>query len=363
MGEKPQELMDDDNKETDRYALALTFLDRVKQYPDIEHITMGSYSIPYSGSISYENVYTNSDSSEYYLRKRRVTSDFFKVFNIPMQSGRVFNWQDEGDKDCVIISALKKDGFGNYWSPLLPLSQIQELHVVGRDEHKKVIGTTGHIMDAYWGQYTSTVYHPLKKEDVNLFANEIAVRIKPGAEKDFPKRFKKEMKERLNIGPYYLASVDPIQKYKEIQAYQHGITGKMYNVYAVTGFLIVNIFLGILGTFWFRTQARKSEIGLRISLGSSKKKVRNLIISETLLLLAIASIIGIIISLNVAKTGLINTLGIPSVNREEWGLSGGQDIINIVLTIVFLVIVSVFAVWYPAKRASDIQPAEALKEE
>lgn len=363
MGEKADEKKEGEKNETDRYGLALTFLDRIKHHPEIEYVTLGTYSIPYSGSISYEGIYTNSDSIEYNLRKRKVTSDFFKVFDIKLKSGRIFDWQDEKDKDCVIISALESENFGSYWLPPIPISQIQTIRIGGKEGSKKVIGTTGHIMDAYWGTYTSTTYHPLSKNDVNLFANEIAVRIKPGAEKDFSKRFRNEMKEQLNIGPYYLASVEPISKYKEKLADRQGITGKMNNVYAITGFLAVNIFLGILGTFWFRTQARKSEIGLRISMGATKQNVRNMFIYETLFILTLAGAIGTVICLNFVKIDLINTLGIPSVNRQEWAIGNGQDIINFILTYSFLAIVSVFAVWYPAKRASEIQPAQALKEE
>ena len=36
------------------------------------------------------------------------------------------------------------------------------------------------------------------------------------------------------------------------------------------GFLLVNILLGIVGTFWFRTQHRRGELGLRVAVGSTR---------------------------------------------------------------------------------------------
>ena len=65
--------------------------------------------------------------------------------------------------------------------------------------------------------------------------------------------------------------------------------------------------LGILGTFYFRTQSRRSEIGLRIALGSSKRKIRSLIFTETLLLLFLASIVATILCMALRFADLIQS--------------------------------------------------------
>lgn len=51
------------------------------------------------------------------------------------------------------------------------------------------------------------------------------------------------------------------------------------------GFLLLNIFLGLLGTFWFRTQQRRSEIALHKAHGASDMSIFVRLISEGLLLL------------------------------------------------------------------------------
>jgi putative ABC transport system permease protein len=127
--------------------------------------------------------------------------------------------------------------------------------------------------------------------------------------------------------------------------------------------VILNIFFGILGTFWLRTQSRRSEIGLRLAIGSSKHLIRRLFISETLLLLLSASIIGTVICQNLFRGPLLDVLGIPTVNRASWQIGWEQDILNFALTFGFLAIVSVVAVLYPANQASKLQPAETLKDE
>ncbi|MFQ8805272.1 MAG: hypothetical protein ACLR8Y_09500 [Alistipes indistinctus] len=40
-----------------------------------------------------------------------------------------------------------------------------------------------------------------------------------------------------------------------------------------------------------------------------------------------------------------------------------QDVINFAVTFVFVALISIVAVWYPARQAVKVQPAETLHEE
>ena len=55
----------------------------------------------------------------------------------------------------------------------------------------------------------------------------------------------------------------------------------------VLGFLLMNIFLGVIGTFWFRTQQRRREVALRMAMGSSRQGVFLRLMSEGILLLTL----------------------------------------------------------------------------
>src|SRR5690606_18291700 len=135
------------------------------------------------------------------------------------------------------------------------------------------------------------------------------------------------------------------------------------SIYSITAFLIVNIFLGIIGTFWFRIQSRRSEIGLRIALGASKSNVKNMFVLETVLLLFLASMVATIICINVSVTDVIRDINVPIPNREGESTGILQYFINYGFTFLFLALIAIVAVWYPAKKASDIQPTEALRDE
>ena len=64
-------------------------------------------------------------------------------------------------------------------------------------------------------------------------------------------------------------------------------------------FLLVNVFLGLIGTFWFRTRRRRSEIALRLAMGSTKNQVFRLLAGEGLLLLALSNNTCMIICYNI----------------------------------------------------------------
>lgn len=354
----------------DDYSLALTLLDRVKRHPDVEYVALGLFAGPYHGGVAISRMYVNAhvtgDAVFYPVRERKVTTDFFKVFNIPVTSGRIFNWEDPADRNSAVISSIEGGRFGSYKEePLLPAKEVNTLSVSPTDPSvaRNIIGVTGKFMDIKSGSSLNTIFLPLQRESVLLPYNQIVLRVKPEASTGFPRRFKKDMSEQLLLGPYYLASVTPIQTVKASAEKEEGLSAEMNGVYAVTSFLVVNIFMGILGAFWFRTQGRRKEIGLRMALGASKRSVQLMIIAESLILLILASVIGALICMSLGSTNFIEALGLPGVDRELWRIGYEQDMINYIVTISFLMIVTIGAILYPMKYAAKTEPATALHEQ
>jgi len=368
IGEKPA--TEEKPEELDRYGLAMTFMERVKRHPDIENVSFAKAAVPYAGSSMMSSYKVNTDSIDITLRVRPVSTEFFDVFKMKVD-GEIYDWTDNTSKDNVIISPFSGDKFGSSHDDesLIPISDVHTLSYDydwdARKSIHKVIGRTEKIKDSYFEAYRSNIIIPLKREDLDPGLREIQItaRVKSEADEDFVERFTKDMREQLFIGPYYLSSIVSIKDLRKQTDAMWGARDEINSAYAITLFLVVNIFLGILGSFWFRTQSRRSELGLRIALGSSKKKVQGMIIFETLILLFVASIISTVICLNLSDPETVRSLGIPTVNKKLWGIGKEQNIINFAITFLFLAIVSIIAVWYPAKQAADTQPAEALHDE
>jgi putative ABC transport system permease protein len=367
MGAKPTEETD-----IDHWALATTFLERVNLHPDIENVSLSLGAFPYGRSgrnMSGYRVYP--DSIDRWIKQKFVSSEFFDVFRINVD-GRIFDWTDHADIHNVIISPFRGNRFGDNSTfadrnniTYIPISEIDTLWTQWQWQgsyNQFVIGRTGAIQETYFSPNLSTIFIPLTRPMIRLSSIDIAVRVRPEADSDFAERFATEMREQLAIGHFFLSSVTSFEQIKRETEIEWGQRGRMNSTYAITLFLIINIFLGILGSFWFRTQSRRSEIGLRLALGSSRRKVQGMMLLETMMLLTIASVIATIICLRLGDPELIRMLGIPHVDKERWGIGAEQYFINFGITFGFLALVSALAVWYPARQAARILPAETLQE-
>ncbi|MDR0332097.1 MAG: FtsX-like permease family protein [Dysgonamonadaceae bacterium] len=354
--------------EIDDYALAMTFLERINRHPGIETVAFSTVSVPYQPGTWTTRYYINGQDSIFMndIQRKRVSSGYFDVFRINVE-GDIFDWQDYTDREKIIITPLRGDRFGNH-TMLFPISEIHSLdnrHWQSGEIERvhQVAGTADRIIRLFHQPAMSSLFEPLQREDVNLQSNNISVRVKPEADKGFAERFVREMREQLTIEPYFLSSVTSAQHLQTQLTTFYGIRNHMNSTYAITSFLIVNIFLGILGAFWFRTQSRRSEIGLRLALGSSRRKVQGMMLLETMMLLSIASVAATIICLHLSNPEILRMLGIPFVDKARWGIGNEQNFINFGITFGFLALISMLAVWHPARQAAKIMPAETLHEE
>lgn len=351
---------DGQTEEIDKQALAMTFLSRVKNYPGVESVSFSKWGAPFGWSNYMSSFHINEDTTDMVnLRMRWVTDGFFDVFKIKSTVSDFSQWGIPGTNP-IIISPSRDGKFGSH-DYSRKLSEIKKLTSTDIDKTVyTVIGTTDKMKDSYFESFFSNMIQPLKKEEYNLSDMQIYIRISPEADKDFAERFTREMREQLMLGPYFMASIFSTPESAKTINWP---TNELNGIYAITTFLILNIFLGIIGTFWYRTQARRSEVGLRLALGATRQGVKRMIFGETLLILFIASVVGVNICLNIGQTELLELLDIPISNRMDAGIGVEQEFINYLLTFGLLATVSLIAVWYPARQAAKIPPAEALRDE
>lgn len=333
-----------------------TIYDRIKKYPAVEYVSYSHASYPYSGSWSSSNIMIDSVGVDF--RYKRVTPEFFDVFKVKINSGTPFDWNNIVSDNPVIISTDRNGLIGGK----LP-EEIKYLNP-DKENKEKVIGIAEKSKRSEYEEYNVAVYKPLKKDNSSILSSrEICVRVKPDADKNFAEQFTNDMRGQLEVGDYYLSSVRSLEEYREEYMGWMQYSDNFKSIYSISAFLVINIFLGIVGTFWFRIQSRRSAIGLRIAMGASKKNVRSMFIGETIILLFIASLIAASICINITMADILKDIGIPAINREWEDVEFSQYFIDFGITFIFLAVIATLAVWLPAQKASNIQPAEALRDE
>ncbi len=80
------------------------------------------------------------------------------------------------------------------------------------------------------------------------------------------------------VGNLYLLDITPFSHLREICELED--MNEWKTQLCVLGFLLLNIFLGVIGTFWFRTQQRRKEVALRMALGSSRRGIFSCLMYE-----------------------------------------------------------------------------------
>jgi len=110
--------------------------------------------------------------------------------------------------------------------------------------------------------------------------------------------------------------------------------------------------IGLYGVMAFVVARRKKELGLRLALGAEPSEVVWIVMKEVLILAAVGFVVGIPTAFALGRF----------VSSQLYGIQPYDPMIGVV-TIVFLVAVSVMAGLIPARRASRIDPLLALRYE
>jgi len=117
-----------------------------------------------------------------------------------------------------------------------------------------------------------------------------------------------------------------------------------------SGFALILAALGIYAVISYSVQQRTQEIGIRMALGASARNLQAHIILQTLILAGIGLIIGLGGSLIMTRSLAALLFGVNS-----------YDPASFIGTVIVLVVVATIAGYFPARRASQIDPINALR--
>lgn len=178
---------------------------------------------------------------------------------------------------------------------------------------------------------------------------DILIRVKPGREAAFIEDFKNkpELNSCRNV---YLLDLKAMNDIGEANQRSFVINIRTYVL--VMLFLLVTVFLGLLGSFWFRMQQRVSEIAIRKVCGATRSQIFGRVISEGIVLLAFAAVI-------------VSACVWPFYRQLVEKLGENFPVFAISELAAFVIVAAGVAVslWYLARRAMRIEPAEAIKAE
>ena len=211
------------------------------------------------------------------------------------------------------------------------------------------------------------VFMPLQNPDIrsSLDNMRIVVRLKEGVRMErFLHDFRSWMLRQLRIGNLYARE---LQSYDEINAAREfsDSTVLYRRSLSIALFFLVNLCLGVIGTFWMQTRTRREEVGVMLSYGATPHRIRLLLLGEGTALTTLATFIGCFIYLQYAFSEGLNTgSSLMEAVTPSWVDNFGLHFFFVSLMVyVILLLVVWIGIYIPARRISSISPTEALRDE
>lgn len=193
----------------------------------------------------------------------------------------------------------------------------------------------------------------------------VVIRLKEGVSMDrFLHDFKPWMVRQMRAGNLYardLQSYDAINKAREFDS-----TTSLYRRnLSMALFFLINLCLGVIGTFWLQTRTRREEVGIMLSYGATPRRIRLQLLGEGMVLTTVATLIGCFLYLQYGLSeGLNKGNAWMQATTPCWVDHFGQHfaIVSLIIYLILLVVVLV-GIYIPARRISTIPPTEALRDE
>ena len=340
-------------QEGDEERDVLELLKRIQRRPDIEAASLSQSAYPYNGSNSDTHIQLTGDSIILGrgLIRRFVTPDFMQVFHYEGAKGETSEQLAQMLEEGKFLASENL-----YYTVNRKLTNYvgKRFYLHGDTTQTNILGAALKTVRYDDFQQARFSYSMVDKLEWFSVDHELCVRVRPENDQDFIARLKADSESQYRIGNVFISD---IRSFKDIRrSFQQYRSNEIRNHITGMAFLLVNIFLGLLGTFWFRTQQRKCEIALHKAHGATNGMVFTRLLSEGWWLLLIITPIALLIDLNLAHAELNSWRNGTTLEWDRLLICGGISFALIALMIAI-------GIGIPARKAMKIDPAEALHNE
>lgn len=269
----------------------------------------------------------------------RVTPDYFRTLRMPLLAGRGFNEEDREGPPVIVINETFARRF---WPPGSAVGQIVQFG----GEETRVIGV---VPDGKYRSFseppTLFAYTPWS----HGYSPDTWLHVRASGEAAAV--IAAVRRELRNVDPDVAPIVAaPMESLLGGSLFPQRIAAVLIGVFGVLGLILSAV--GVFGTLSFHVVQRTREIGVRVALGATRRRVLRAVLRYGLHLLVIGVAIG--------------TLAAVAATRLLVGLLHGvkpTDPLTFAAVVALLAITVVLAAWLPARRAVRIDPMEALRHE
>ena len=152
-----------------------------------------------------------------------------------------------------------------------------------------------------WQRYVPTTDNPLR-----YVHSQLLIRLRPDVN---VRRFVEEQNFRLRQFATDGLAIVSFTPYEDLTTSKNQFASPMlsydFNLSVATAlFFLINLCLGVIGTFWMQTKRRTEESGIMRAFGATRGRIMGMFLAEGFVLTTLSMIITCILYLNYVKTGL-----------------------------------------------------------
>ena len=282
-----------------------------------------------------------------------ISPDYMEIRRYEMEDGEMFTDQDiqTAAKVCVVGKTVVDNLFPGGENPVGKVIRFQKLpfRIVGVLKSKGYNSMGMDQDDLILAPYTTiqkkvlAITHlqgincsALKEEYTDQAIEEITEilrqnhRLKATDEDDFTIRSQQELSEMLTTTTDMMTML----------------------LAAVAGISLLVGGIGIMNIMYVSVTERTREIGLRMSIGAKGIDILAQFLIESILISVTGGLIGVLLGVGAAL--LVNIVANFPIYIQPW---------SVILSFAVCTVTGVFCGWYPAKKAAQVDPIEAIRYE
>jgi predicted permease len=271
-----------------------------------------------------------------------VSSDYFRAMSIPLMRGRAFTERETKESPGVAI--ISEEMAKRYWPGEDPIGK--RLTLSFEETPREIVGIVGDVRQTSLNvETTPGVYLPYQQFPY------------PGMTMVI--RTQTDMSGITSAVRREIGAIDgnvPISEIRSMeQVISTSVSQRRFSMMLLGLFALVALLLsmvGIYGVMAYSVSERSHEIGIRIALGARSRDILKMVLGQGMILTLIGIGVGLIGAL--ALTRLMSSL--------IYGVSA-TDPLTFAGVALALGSVALAACYIPARRATRVDPMEALRDE
>lgn len=348
-----------DSTQSDGESL-LRLAENLRQMPGVTDVALMRSACPYLWNTMFASLVSAEDTARQVELSRLycVTPDYFKLFRMRDANGDdLYSQVMSHEGDVVLSKELSERLFNSSFATGKAVKWTAD-----SNDQMRIAAVSSSIAQSDFDRPGPCWFALLRTDqevlddynqwnDLSYF--QCAMRMRDGFKPERMADFLQAQGDRLEVGDIYVSSVSPVSDYRTDRLKSRLDNQKKKS--ALVGFMLVNIFFGIVGTFWLRTQSRRMELGLRAAIGASKRQLRLELLTEGLILLLATLPFILLFIVNMLLMDLPDTY---RLDYTWWRFLA-------VLLAVYLLMGGMIClgIHFPAGRIARMNPAEALHDE